>query len=747
MKPPRDQAKQPSPREERRRFMTSTLVLGLWTIGGFPAMAESAGSPDVDAPTTAKRPGDSLSVWLQFAEDGSVTVLTNAVEMGQGTHQIVRQIAAEELAMPLAQIRVGQAPVTPAYIDPRTKNYATFGSGGFVLNLLNLGPVCATARDMLVRAAALKWDVAAADCSVDNAKVHHIASGRSIAYTNLLADAAKLVPLPGIKRKPGQAWRTLGQPAPRFDLPPKVNGSAVFGIDVDRPGMLVATVVHAPTFGGTLLTLDAQAALKVRGVHRVVKLPGAVAVVASGYGPALKGARALVTTWQAGPHAKMNSEDYRAALLAAAKRGEGHDYTKTDYARVDPALTAQTFKQAAQVIDLSFDAPFLAHATMEPMNAIAEVNAHAAALWVSTQSALDTQKGVARALGLPQEAVTIHPQLIGGGFGRRLEHDFAVEAALIAREVGKPVKLIWSREVDMQAGAYRPAIAARVRMALGEDRMPTGVRVDMASPSIQEYSGVTLGPPTPVDWSVPMGWVGHQYAIPALHLNWTRVDQGVPCAYWRSVGASHNVFFLECMLDHAARAAAINPLEYRRRLFASNRRRLRFVEALAARAGWSNARAPGRFVGMAISQGNSALSGHVVELSVPAPGKFRLHRITAAIDVGVIANPNAVEAQLMGGTLFGLSAALFGEITIADGKVEQANFDGYRVVKMAHVPPLDLLVLGTAEDDRPNGAGEEGVASIAPAIANALLAATGQTITRLPLSRAGWELIGADDRK
>ena len=743
MKPQNDQEKCESPREERRRFLTSTLVLGLWTIGGLPAMAGPASSPIAGSPSTAQPSGDGLSIWLQFAEDGSVTVLTNAVEMGQGTHHAVQQIAAEELAMPLAQIHVRQAPVTPDFIDSRTKNYATFGSQGFRLSLLNLGPVCAAARDMLMRAAALKWGVAATECRVANAAVHHQPSGRSMAYIYLLADAAKLVPLAGIKRKPSQTWEVLGQSSPRFDVPPKVNGSALFGIDVDRPGMLVATVLHAPTFGGTLLTLDARGAHKVRGVQQVVKLPGAVAVVASGYWPALKGVRALLATWQAGPHSTMNSEDYRRALLAAAKLGDGHGYAKGEYPLVDPTLTAQTFKRAAEVIDLTFDAPFLAHATLEPMNAVAEVTAHSAQLWVSTQSALDTQKGVARALGLPQEAVTIHPQLIGGGFGRRLEHDFAVEAALIAREVGKPVKLIWSREVDMRAGAYRPAVAARVRLALGADRMPIGIRADVASPSIQEYSGVTLGPPTAVDWSVPMGWVGHQYAIPALHLNWTRVDQGVPCAYWRSVGASHNVFFLECMLDHGARAAGIDPFEYRRRLFGSNRRRLRFVEVLAERAGWASVRVPGRFVGMAISQGNSAISGHVVELSVPAPGKFRLHRITAAIDVGVIVNPNAVQAQLMGGTLFGLSAALFSEITIADGKVEQTNFDGYRVLKMEHVPPLELLVLGNAEDDRPSGAGEEGVASIGPAIANALLAATGQTITRLPLSRAGWELIGA----
>lgn len=725
------------PNPSRRRFLTSTLALGVWTLGGFPAAGEEVKAA---APTPATPPGFGL--WLQFAQDGGLTILTNAVEIGQGTHNAVIQIAAEELALPFSSIRIAQAPVSPEFIDRRIENYATFGSIGFRLSLMHLGPVCAAARDMLLRAAAAQWKLAPAECSVAEGAVHHAASNRKIGYRDLLTDAALLTPSTAVKRKPREQWSVLGKTAPRFDIPPKVDGSAVFGIDVERPGMLVATVLHAPTFGGTLKVVDERPARAIRGVHLVVRLPGAIAVVADGYWPALKGARALKPSWMPGPHADMDQEKFRRRLLAAAQQGTGRNYTVEEVPRTDIAAVAKNLADATQVIDLTFDVPFLAHATMEPMNATAEVSADSAELWLSTQSALDTQRGVAKALGLPQSKVTIHPQLAGGGYGRRLEHAFAVEAALIAKAVGKPVKLIWSREVDMRAGGYRPAAAARVRMALGADRMPTAARVDLANPSILDYSGVTLGPPSPADWAATMGWGGQKYAIPALHLNCTKIDEGVPCGYWRSVGASQNVFFLECVIDQAAHAANLDPVEYRRRLFAKETRRLRFVDALAERANWSQTPAPGHFRGMAISQGNSAISGHVVELSIAAPGKFRLHRVVAAIDVGVIANPDTVEAQIMGGTLFGLSAALFGEITMKNGVVEQGNFDSYPVVKMGHVPPMEFVVLGNAETDRPEGAGEEGVASIAPAIANALYAATGLGVTRLPLNRAGWELVG-----
>ncbi|WP_374353536.1 molybdopterin cofactor-binding domain-containing protein [Chitinimonas sp.] len=715
----------------RRRFLASTFALGAWTLGGFPALA-------ADAPS--ERPS-GFGLWLRFAADGQLTVLSNVAEIGQGTHSTVAQLAAEELAMPVSAIRVEQAPVSAPFIDPLISNYATFGSLGFRLSLRSLGPVCAAARDMLVRAAAARWQIAAGECQVADAAVHHPASGRTLPYTALLAEAAALTPPEKPVRKPREQWTVLGKSLPRSDIPAKVDGSAIYGMDVDRPGMLVATVLHAPTFGGKLISVDERPAKAIKGVRQVVRLPGAVAVVADGYWPALKGARALKPKWQDGPHAHSHSKAFRQRLLAAARLGRGADFDQRDDKRMDIAGTADAIAKATAVVDATYDVPFLAHATLEPMNATVEVRPDSAELWLSTQSALDTQKGVAKALGLPLEKVTVHPQLSGGGFGRRLEHGFAIEAALIAKAVGKPVKMIWSREVDMRAGGYRPAVAARLRLALGPDMLPTALRVDLANPSLLEYSGLSNGPPSDLDWSTIMGLNAHRYAIPKAHLSWTRVDEGVPCGYFRSVGASQNVFFLEHSIDRAARLAGIDPRDYRRTLFAKARAELLLVDALCLRASWDQPLPAGHYRGMAISMGNDAISGHVVEISVPAPGQFRLHRITAAIDVGVVANPRIVEAQMMGGTLFGLSAALFSEITLKDGQIEQGNFDSYRVARLADVPPLDVLVLANGETDRPRGAGEEGVASIAPAIANALLAATGKPVERLPLSQAGWTLI------
>jgi isoquinoline 1-oxidoreductase beta subunit len=586
---------------------------------------------------------------------------------------------------------------------------------------------------MLVRAAANEWNVAPGDVTMADGVLHHAASGRSLPYSALIEVASKLTPAEKPKPKARANWSVLGKSVPRYDTPSKVDGSAVFGIDKTLPGMLTACVIHPPRFGSRLASLDKGPALRQKGVVAVVDLPRGVAVVADRYWHALKGAKALRPQWTEAP--LIDSDKVRAEMLAAVARGDGEPTPAMYDPRLDRAKTEAALAQAAKVIDLTYDVPYLAHATMEVMNALAVVEPDRAELWLSTQSPLDTQKGVARALGLRQEQVVIHPERAGGGFGRRLEHAFAIEAALIARAMRKPVKMIWSRETDMQAGGYRPAGAARVRISLGADGMPTCLRADLANPNLLEHTRIGM-PPDKTDWTASMGWVRHRYAIPALYTNWTRVDPGVPCGFWRSVGASQNVFFFETALDHAARAAGIDPVEYRRRLFAKDKLRLAFLDALAARAGWAEPLPEGRFRGIAISQGNSAVSGHVVELSLTGPNSFRMHRITAAVDAGIVGNPNIVEAQIMGGTLFGLAAALFSEITLRDGRVEQSNFDGYQVARMADVPPIDCLVMGSGASLE--GVGEEGVASIAPAIANALLSATGQAVTRLPLSRAGW---------
>jgi len=731
----------------RRDVLKSSFALGTWTLGAVFTQAAVQAQTSA-APTAAPTP-PGFALWLRFAPDGKLTLLSYVVEMGQGTQTAVAQIAAEQLDMPLDWVGIEQAPVTPQHASQLIKNYANFGSLGLAVSNREIGGVCAAARGMLVQAAATQWSVAADACRTQDAQVVHPDGVQRLPYAQLLAAAARLTPPKDAKPKARADWQVMGKSVPRRDIPAKVDGSAVFGIDVKRPGMLYATVLHAPRFGAELLSLDERPAKAIKGVRKVVRLPGtikgqasgtaAIAVVANSYWTAKKALLALQPKWSAGPHADTESEALRRQMLAAVALGQGQDFDKRDDPLMDPPAVAAALGAAKQVLDISYDVPFLAHATIEPMNALAEVGANAATLWLSTQSAQDTQAGVAKALGFKPEQVTIVPQLIGGGFGRRLEHGFAIEAALIAKAVGKPVQMIWSRETDMRAGGYRPAAAMRVRMALGADGMPQALRFDAANPSLLDYSSLTNGPPNPeVDWSMGMGLTQHDYAVGPLQVNWTRVDAGVPCGYWRSVGASQNGFFYECTVDRAAALAGIDPLEYRLRLLAQKPQTQALLKALAEKAGWGKPLPPGQFRGLAMSAGNSARSAHIVHISLAGEGRFKLEKIYAGIDAGVLVNPGAVEAQMMGGTLFGLSAALFSEITLKEGEVQQSNFDGYGLLTLAQTPAVEVLVLGNGE--RPRGVGEEGPASIAPAIANALFAATGRPVNRLPLSRAGWTL-------
>ncbi|MDC6169745.1 xanthine dehydrogenase family protein molybdopterin-binding subunit [Paucibacter sp. XJ19-41] len=720
----------------RRGFLLrSGFAAGAWTLGLMPALAEASTRPTAAAPLGFDR-------GLRFEANGRLTVLSHVIEMGQGTQTSIGQIAAEELDMALDQISVAQAPVRPEFASPGLwpANYATYGSFGLPLSLREVGTICAAARSLLIQAAAQRWGVDPQACRTRAAQVWHPDGSQRLPYTRLLEQAAGLPPPAKPQRKPREQWQLLGHSTPRPDLPAKVDGSARFGIDARRPGMLVATLMHAPRFGAELLAVDEAPALAIKGVQRVVRLPGALAVVAKGYWQALQGLRALQPRWSPGPHAGTDSAALRQELLAAAERGAGLSFAKSNDPAIDPEAVALELGRAKHLLDLRYDVPFLAHATMEPMNALAEVGPDRAELWLSTQSAQDTQHGVAKALGLAPDKVTIHPLLIGGGFGRRLEHGFAVEAALLARAMGRPVQLIWSRETDMRAGGYRPAAAARVRLALGADGLPTALRVDCANPSLLEHSRLSIGrDPTGLDWSVGMGWLHHDYALGPKQLGWTRVDAGVPCGFWRSVGASQNVFFLECTIDRAAKLAGLDPLVYRLRLLAAKPQTQALLKALAERAGWGQVLPKGQFRGLAMSAGNAARSAHIVHISVPAPGRFRIEKIYAAVDAGVLINPDAVEAQLMGGTLFGLTAALAGEITLKNGEVQQGGFDDYPLLTLAQTPPLDVLALGLGQ--QAIGVGEEGPASIGPALANALFAASGVAIERLPLSRAGWQLV------
>ncbi len=723
----------------RRRVLQSTLVGGAWLIGLSLPSLRAAAQTDTSGSVSPKP--NPMESYLRFAEDGGLTVYTTVTNLGQGTHVLVMQTVMEELALPPELIHIKHAPVSPEFHQTFPRGVLTYASAGFTATQASVAPAAAAAREMLVAAAARLWHVEVSACRVENAAVVHSVSGRKLAYRDLYKIAANM-PVPASPQiRPVKQWTVLGQSLPRPDVPARVDGSVKYGIDVAPIKLMYAAVVHAPRFGETVLTVDSRAALKRKGVKHIVKLDNAVAVVADSYWTAQQASLLLQIRWQAAPHAAQkvpDTADMQKQLMQAVRSGKGQEFPIARWQ--DSRAVAQHIQAASVVIETEFEAPFLAHAPMEVMNATAEVNRRGAQLWLSTQSQTDTQRAVAQALGMTLEQVQIHSQNVGGGFGRRLEKDFAVEAVLIAKEVDGPVKLIWSRENDLRAGYYRPITSACIRLALGDDGLPTAMRCDIASPSLLQYSNATNNPPVQgFDWTVTMGLLGTAYRIGKNDLRWSKLDFAVPCAYWRSVGNSQNTHFLEHSLELAASATKIESIAYRRRLLQDNPTALTFLNRFCELSNWATPLPERHFRGFAMNGlGKTLFSAHVIEIEVLSPGVFRLHKIFAGIDPGVAANPGAIQTQMIGGTIFGLSAAIYGEITLKDGKVDQGNFDQYRLLSMAQVPTIEVFVLPNGE--APQGVGEEGPPSAIAALANALLAAEGRLVNRLPVSRSGWRL-------
>ena len=681
-------------------------------------------------------PAASTLGWVRIGADGTATVLSNTSEIGQGTGTAIAQIMADELDLDWRSVRLELAPVEKKYFNEGWGEYATYGSGGIARQFDALRKAGAQARAMLIGAAAKEWQVDAASCDTSAGMVIHAASKRSIAYGKLAASAATQTAPADAKPIARERWRHIGKEAARFDLPAKVDGSAVYGIDTVIPGMLVATILQCPNFGGKLASVDHAPALAVRGVKQVVQLEDAVAVVATSYWQAKKGLAALKPQWNLEHASKHNSDSYHASLRAAVEKGGTVYYGKTG---PSAAERQQAYDVAAakgvSAIEQVYSAPFLCHAPMEPMNATARVDQHSAELWLPTQSQSNTQGHVAKLLGMAPEAVTIHTTLSGGGFGRRIEFDFALQAAQIARASKATVKLVWSREEDMRHDYYRPAAAVRLRANLDANGLPTALSYDTAGESLLQYSrmGSDYEYAKPIDTS-GMSRPPAYYNIGAVLARVNIIDAGVPVGYWRSVATSQNCFALESFVDELALAAGQDPLAYRRRMMGEGGRERKVLDAAASRAGTL---AAGRQRGVSMVAANGSVVAIVADISVKG-STVKLHRISCAIDCGTIINPNSVRAQMEGGIVFALSATFYGEITLKDGAVEQSNFHDYRLLSLADMPPVDIVLIDSSA--APGGAGEEAVGPLAPAIANALFAATGKRIRDLPLSKAGFTL-------
>lgn len=714
-----------SPMLARRQFLQTGAALSAGLVLGFTlpsSLAAASAAPGARDP-------DDTNAWLRIAPDGVVTIMVPSAEIGQGVFTSAPMLIAEELECDWQQVRAELAPTDPVYNNRMFKVQATASSTSARWSFEPLRRIGATARVMLVQAAAQSMGVPVAECQARQGRVHHGASGRSLGYGEVATQAAALPRPMQVTLKERAQWTLLGRPTNRLDIPSKVNGTAQFGVDVQRPGMLIGTVAACPMLGGTLVRVDPAPALAVAGVHQVVRLADAVVVLADSYWTARQGLQRLQPEWQAPAGTPADSAALAAGFAQAAASAT------TLAKRVGDAQGRLGAAQGRRV-DAQYAVPYLAHATMEPMNATVDVGPDSAEVWGPTQVSGEIAAHLAPLLGLPAQRITVHSTFVGGGFGRREEFDVFVQAALASQAARRPVKLIWSREEDIQHDFYRPAAAASLSAVLSPDGRIEALQARLACSSIYIRNfpdRVKNG----VDPKSVEGVVDVPYALPHFDVYYAMLNTAVPVGFWRGVGYTQNCFFFESFLDELAGQAGQDPMALRLQLLQDKPRHRVLLERLAQHVGWGKAPA-GRFQGVALSEAWGSIAATVVELSVGADKKISLHRVTCAIDCGSILNPATVERQLEGGTLWALTAAMSGEIAIQDGRVAASNFHDYPMLHLAQSPRIDCVLVESGA--RIGGVGESSVPPLAPALANALYAATGERLRSLPLSQHGYQL-------
>jgi isoquinoline 1-oxidoreductase beta subunit len=706
----------------RRSFLKggSLGATGL-LIGFYLPELQQAHAADSVTPNSAAPGGRvTLNAWIHVSPDDTVTIFIDKSEMGQSILTGLAMIAADELECDWQRVRTEFAPADKVYFNPQFGAQGTGASTATRTSWEPLRKAGAAARLMLVQAAAHKWGAEVSECRAAKGTILHTKTGRRSSYGSV-AEAAGKLPVPQeIPLKDPRDFRIIGKPTRRLDTPDKVSGRTEFGIDVRRENMLYAVVARCPVFGGKVASFDAGKAKAIPSVRHVLQISNGVAVVADDTWTAMEARRALDVKWDEGPNARATSETIRK-LFAERASHPGH------VARKDGDPETQ-IERAARKIEAVYEVPFLAHATMEPQNCTADVTAARCDVWAPTQNQTNAQKTAADITGLDLSKVFVHTTFLGGGFGRRFESDYVTDAVEVSKAVGKPVKVTWSREDDIQHDFYRTASYARFTAGLDAEGWPTVWMNRIACPSIMARFGPLKdnfdSRSVEICDAVP-------YAIPNILVDYQLADAGIPIGFWRSVGASQNGFFLESFIDEIAAEGNKDPYELRRRLLRNSPRHLRVLETAAEKAGWGMP-APGRFHGIAVVSSYFGYVAQVVEISVDRSKRSLIvHRVVCALDCGRVVNPSSIDAQVKSSVVYALTAALHGEITIDHGRVQQSNFHDYQMLRIADMPVVDVHIIPS--ELAPTGVGEFAVPPVAPALCNAIFAATRRRIRRLPI--------------
>ena len=707
---------------KRREFLKAGAALGGGLLIGLyiPEFIPAARAADSAAKPVA------LNAFVRIGTDESVTVISNHSEMGQGIYTSLPMLLNEELAADWARVRVESSPVDAVY------NHTVFGimmTGGSTTTNSEYDrfrKMGAMARIMLIAAAAQSWNADPQTCRVEKGFVIHTPTGRRASYGSL-AEAASKIALPNdIPLKDPKDFTLVGKPTHRLDTPSKTNGTAQFGLDVYIPGMLTAVVARAPVFGGKVVSFNADKAREIPGVMNVVQVPSGVAVIAKGFWPAKLGREKLEITWDDGPGAAISTVAMRQKFSALSKT-PGLIARKVG----DPAAA---LAGSAKTITAEYEVPYLAHCMMEPLNTVVDLREDRCEIWTGTQFQTGDRAAAAKVAGLKPEQVTLHTTLLGGGFGRRANpaSDFVTEATEVAKAAKVPVKVVWTREDDLHGGWYRPMWYDHFAAGLDASGNPVAWTHTIVGQSIMtgtmfESFGVKNG----IDSTSVEGAADLLYGIPNLQVDLHTPKNEVPVQWWRSVGHSHTGFSVEAFLDEVAHAGGKDPYQLRRTLLAGKPRMLAVLDLAAQKANWGGPLPAGRARGIATHFSFDSYVAQVAEVSVEKDGTVHVHRVVAAVDCGQTVNPDTVKAQLEGGIIFGLTAALKTEITLDKGRVQQRNFNDYPMLRMFEAPAIEVFIVPSSE--HPTGVGEPGVPPVAPAVANAIFAATGRRVRRLPI--------------